>query len=149
MLDLQFFSSFEPACATDQWFKIFLNLVKFSLTSYSIFSGNITALSQSPSSMILCWVNLPAVSFCGESCDLSSPMKFSTCFFSLHNSSLPGPLSNGLKYFRVWLRFCRVIRVFRDWLRAVSYCAESVSPKYDTVLSQSPRCMILCWFNLP
>ena len=31
-----------------------------------------------------------------------------------HTSSLPdpGPLSNGLKYFRFWLRFRRIIRVF-------------------------------------
>ena len=31
-----------------------------------------------------------------------------------HNSRLPGPLNNGLKYFRFWLRFRRVIQVFRD-----------------------------------
>ena len=37
--------------------KIYPNLVKFSL-SYSIFSGFITSLSQSPRSMILRWVNL-------------------------------------------------------------------------------------------
>ena len=37
--------------------KIYPNLVKFSL-SYSIFSGYITSLSQSPRSMILRWVNL-------------------------------------------------------------------------------------------
>ena len=36
IFDLQFFSSFEPAWATDQWVKIFLSLVKFS-PSYSNF----------------------------------------------------------------------------------------------------------------
>ena len=36
IFDFQFFSSFEPACATDQWFKIFSILIKISL-SYSSF----------------------------------------------------------------------------------------------------------------
>ena len=36
IFDLQFFSSFEPAWATDQWVKIFSILVKFS-PSYSNF----------------------------------------------------------------------------------------------------------------
>ena len=29
-----------------------------------------------------------------------------------HHSNLPGLLTNGLKYFRIWLRFCRVIWTF-------------------------------------
>ena len=32
IFDLNFFSSFEPACATDQWVKTFSILVKFSLS---------------------------------------------------------------------------------------------------------------------
>ena len=46
----------------------------------------------------------------------------------------PVPLTNVLKYFRFWLRFHRIIRVFRDWISAVSY---------STALSQSPRSIIL------
>ena len=46
------FSLFEPAWSTDQWVKIFSNLVKFS-PSYSNFSGYITELSHSPRSIIL------------------------------------------------------------------------------------------------
>ena len=29
-----------------------------------------------------------------------------------HHSNLPGLLTNGLKYFRIWLRFRRVIQIF-------------------------------------
>ena len=57
-----YFSSFEPAWATDQWVKIFHILVKMS-TSYRIFRGiilrrvdlrqNHTAQSRSPRSIIL------------------------------------------------------------------------------------------------
>ena len=62
---------------------------------------------------------------------------------------LPGPLTNGLNYFRFWLRFRRVIRIFlgiilcRVNLSAVSYCAESISPQYHTAGSQYPRSIIL------
>ena len=58
-----FFPSFEPAWATDQWVKIFLILVKFS-PSYSNFY-------ESPRGMILRRVNLPGVSYPGESNDFS------------------------------------------------------------------------------
>ena len=51
IFDLQFFSSIEPAWATDQWVKIFSNLVRF-LLSYSNFY-------ESPRGMILRRVNLP------------------------------------------------------------------------------------------
>ena len=54
-----------------------------------------------------------------------------------HNLRLPGPLSKGLKYFRFLLRFRQVIRFFRDWLCAVSYCGESSSAQYDTAQSHS------------
>ena len=54
-----FFSSFEPAWATDQCVKIFSILVKFSL-SYSNFF-------ESPCGIILCRVNLPRVSYPGQS----------------------------------------------------------------------------------
>ena len=57
-------------------------------------------------------------------------MRFSTCFF-LHKLSLPGPLSNGLKYFWFWL-----IEVF---------------PQYEYHIAQSPstRIIILRWVRLP
>ena len=43
-----------------------------------------------------------------------SPTRFKTSsFFSLHNSNLPVPLTNGLKYFRFWSRIRRVIRFFQ------------------------------------
>ena len=61
--DFQFFSSFQPACATDQWVKIFLILVKFS-PSYLHFY-------ESPRGLILRRVNLPRVSYPGESYDFS------------------------------------------------------------------------------
>ena len=88
-----------------------------------------TAQSQSPRSIILRRVNhLPAVSFCGESCDISGsysiPMRFSTSSF-FHHLNLPGPLTNGLNYFRFWI--CRVNRFFRKNLPSISYCAESIS----------------------
>ena len=116
-----------------KYFRILLSFL-FSL-SYSNFSGYITALSQSPRSMILRWVNLPAVSYCAESCDISiSYLKGqSNMIFDLfHNSNLPGPLGNSLRYLRFWIRFLRVIRVFRD-------CPL----QSDTALSKSPRSMIL------
>ena len=59
IFDLNFFSSFEPACATDQWVKTFSILVKFSL-SYSNFN-------ESPWGIILGRVNLPGVSYCADS----------------------------------------------------------------------------------
>ena len=39
-----------------------------------------------------------------------SPTRFLTsCFF--HHFNQPGPLTNGLKYFRIWFRFRRDIRI--------------------------------------
>ena len=94
IFDLQFFSSFEPALATDQWVKIFLNLVKNSQSnsnfksenwtpggivpwrvrlpgvsyhSKSISPGYHTPASQSPRVIIPRRVNLPRVSYPGES----------------------------------------------------------------------------------
>ena len=65
IFDLQFFSTFEPAWATDQWVKIFSILVQF-LPSYSNFS-------ESTRGMILRTVHcaLPEVSYPGESYDFS------------------------------------------------------------------------------
>ena len=60
---LQFFSSFEPAWAKDLRVKIFSILVNFS-PIYSNFS-------ESPRGMILRRVNLPGVSYPGESNDFS------------------------------------------------------------------------------
>ena len=62
IFDLQFFSSFEPALASDQWVKIFSILVKNS-QSYSNFkSENLT-----PRGIIPRRVNLPGVSYPCES----------------------------------------------------------------------------------
>ena len=59
-----------------------------------------------------------------------------------HHSNQPGPLTNGLKYFRYWFRFCRDICIFPNF-REVSYCAEStikfcgeISAQHDTARSQ-------------
>ena len=102
------FSSLEPAKATEQWVKI------FSILGY--FLGYHTPKSQSPRSIILSRVNLTAVSYCAESSGFSgSYLKGqSTDIFDLffYNTSLPGPLSNGLKYFRFRLVFRRVIQIF-------------------------------------
>ena len=57
---LQFFSSFEPAWANDQWVNTFSNLVRFSLLFK--FLGY---------TVLLRWVSLPEISYCAESCDLS------------------------------------------------------------------------------
>ena len=109
IFDLQFFSSFEPAWATDQWVKIFSILVKFSL-SYSNFS-------ESPRGMILRRVNLPGVSYCAESI---SP--------GYHT-----PASHLLKFV---LKSPRGMIPRRVNLPGVSNCAESISPGYDTPGSQ-------------
>ena len=65
-------SSFKPAWAADQCFKMFSILVKFSpsYTSYTNFSGYHTAQSPSPCSIILRRVNLPTVTYYAESISL-------------------------------------------------------------------------------
>ena len=103
--------------------------------------------------MILRRVKFRAVSYCAESCDFRIFFKGTSneiVFPFLHNSSLPWPLSNGLKHFRFLYRFHRVIQVFWDWLRAVRYCAESVfsilrfeylgenDTKFETILIHWP-----------
>ena len=55
ILDLRFFSSFEPAWATDQWVKIFSIFVKILLSYSNIY--------VSPWGIILRRVNLPRVSY--------------------------------------------------------------------------------------
>ena len=121
-------------------------------------------------------MNLPAVLYCaesispqhhtagGESCDFSGSYlkgysnKISD--FQFFTSFKPGTKTNGLKYFWFWLRFRWVSQIFCKkspcsiilrWVRlpVVSYCAESVSPKYNTALSQSPRSIILRRVSLP
>ena len=52
-----------------------------------------------------------------------------------HHSNRPGPLTNGLKYFRFWFRFRQDIHIFSEF-RAVSYCAESSFPQDQTVRSK-------------
>ena len=89
-------------------------------------------------------VNLPRVSYPSKSYDVSrSYLKGQSndifnLFFSLqayneifdlhffHHLNQPEPVTNRLKYFRFWLRFCQVIRIFRKHLPEVSYCAESL-----------------------
>ena len=109
--DLQFFSSFEPA-----WANIYRFWFSFRRV-IQIVRGIIPQWGNLPSSMILRWVNLPAVSYCGESCDLpGSYLKGqSKEIFNLyfHNSSPAGPLSNGLRCFRFLWRFRRVGKMFR------------------------------------
>ena len=86
--------------------------------------------SQAPRSIILRRVKFRSVSYCADSCDFSvSFLKgpSNEIFYLLfHNLCMTWPLSNGLKYFRFWSTFGRVIRVCLDWLRAIWYCAESV-----------------------
>ena len=57
-------SSFRPAWPTDQWVWLSFRRV-FQILN---FSGYHTALNQSPRSMVLRWITLPAVSYW---CDLS------------------------------------------------------------------------------
>ena len=54
IFDLQFFSSFEPAWATDQGVKIFLILVKFSLSFLNFYESHrgMILRSQSPRGII-------------------------------------------------------------------------------------------------
>ena len=91
--------------------------------------------------LILLGVNLPWVSHPGESFDFyesyikGNSNEIINYFFSLH-SNLPGPLTNGLKYFRFWLRLREVIQIFPKNLKGydtagvnlpgISYCRESV-----------------------
>ena len=80
-------------------------------------------------------VNLSAVSYilhAGNHVTVQSNKIFDLSF---HNSSLAGPLSSGLKYFRFRLRFRQVNQIFRKNLLAVSYCAESDSMQYLTARS--------------
>ena len=94
--------------------------------------------------------------------------------FFFHHSNRSEPLTNGIKYFRFWFRFRRVILIFRSSAQyhtvlskvkfcEVSYCAESdnriwgeSSAQYDTARNLPPAvwycaeldsakyCMILC-----
>ena len=91
------FSSFELACTTDQWIKIFSILITFRRVIW-IFRGIILRGVMSPF-----WIL----------CKGTVQRDFWLVFF-LHNSSLPELLSNGLKYFRFRLRFRRVIQMFHD-----------------------------------
>ena len=43
----------------------------------------------------------------------NSPTRFSTSIL-FHHSNQPGPLTNGLKYFRFWLRVRRAIQNFMN-----------------------------------
>ena len=104
-----------------------------------------TPWCQCPHGMILRWVNLPAVSYCAESCDFSvSSLKgqsnkiFDLFFF--HNSSLPGPLSNGFKYFiflvKILQSYSRFSRLTQ--LSIILHWVNLPAVQYDTAGSQSP-----------
>ena len=99
IFDLNFFSSFEPACATDQWVKTFSILVKFSLSYLNFY--------ESPWGFILCRVNLPGVSNCAESI---SP-GYDTPAIHVFKFLLK------VETFQGWVN-----------LPEVSYCTESISP---------------------
>ena len=68
-----------------------------------------------------------------------------------HHSNQPWLLTNGLKYFWLWLRIRRVIRILslKIWLPGVSYPGESDSPWYHTPVCQSPWGIIPQRVNLP
>ena len=89
IFDPQFFSSFKPAWATDQWVKIVQFLVLFS-PRYSNFFKSLRS----------------TISYCAESCDFFIGMLFKGTvkqdfvYLFFHNLSLPWSLSNGLKYYR-------------------------------------------------
>ena len=74
---------------------------------------------------------------------------FNLPFF--YNSNQHWLLTNGLKYFRFWLRIRKVIQILSSkiWLPGVSYPSESDSPWYHTPVSQSPQGIILRRVNLP
>ena len=109
IFDPQFFSSFEPAWPTDQWVKIVLFLVSFSLR-YSYFF-------EVPRSIILRRVKFRAVSYCEE----SSSAQYHTA------------QSQSLKFV---VKAPRSIILPGVKFRAVSNCAESSSTQYHTARSQ-------------
>ena len=111
-----------------------------------------TPWCQCPHGMILRWVNLPAVSYCAESCDFSvsslkgQSNKIFDLFFFIIRACL-GHWVMGLNILYFWLRFCRVIRDFQDWLSSVSYCTESISPQYSMILRDVSLRAVLCGVN--
>ena len=85
-----------------------------------------------------------------------------------HNSNLPGPLTNGLKYSQFCLRIHRVIRIFQSprgmiplspgydtppgesiFLGYDTPVSQSLRGTYDTPVSQSPQGIIPRRVNLP
>ena len=84
--DLQLFSSFEPAWATDQWVKIVSFLVSFSPRYLNFY--------ETPRSIILRGVKFRAVSYCLESCDflvsylIGHSKKITSSFFLIIRTSL-------------------------------------------------------------
>ena len=59
--------------------------------------------------------------------------------FFFHNSNLPVPMTNRLKYFWFWFIIHWFIRILspKIWLPGVSYPVQSISPGYHTPASQS------------
>ena len=82
-----------------------------------------------------------ALTLKGQSNDILDPHFF-------HNSNHPGPLTNELKYFRLWFRFRRDIHIFMNF-PGICNPGESISPGYHTAQSQSPQGIILRRVNLP
>ena len=150
IFDPHFFSSFEPAWATDQWVNTFSILVKI-LLCYSNFT-------ESPPKMIIRRVILPLVSYCLESISpqyhtaqrqstrsiiLQRVMwRFRILFkgknqqdFQFFSSFKPDwATDQWVKIFLILVSF----QIFHINLPAVSYCIESVSPQY-----------VMRWVNLP
>ena len=83
--DLQFFSSFEPAWATDQWVKIVSFFVFVFAKIFNFF--RISAQYHTARSHVTFRIFLK-----GQSNEI--------LYLFFRNSSLPWPLSNGLKYFK-------------------------------------------------
>ena len=69
-----------------------------------------------------------------------SQTRFLSVFF--HSSSLPGPLSNGLKYVPFWSWYHRFIRIFCRNLPDLFKFFVEISPGYHTSQSQSPQGII-------
>ena len=113
-----FFSTLEPAWATDHWVKIFRRVIRNFLE------------------IILRRINLPAVSYCTESCDLSGS------YLKRQYNNIFDLFFLILAYHDHWVigknifDFCWDFNEFFEFfvknLLAVWYYTESVSLQYDT-----------------
>ena len=72
------------------------------------------------------------------------PTKLSFSIFYYY-SNLPRRVTDGLKYFRFWLRFSRVIQILgfkKNWLAWIWYPREIDSPGYYTLGRLTHGCII-------